>query len=82
MPSPQLGHQQFLTFLVHDLLTEKVEFVDGNVAVPTGPGLGIELDREALDFYKGVYEKYGEFEGYGPITPESPLPPDLHVAKR
>ena len=82
MPSPELGHQQFLTFLVHDLLTEKVEFVDGNIAVPTGPGLGIELDREALDFYKGVYEKYGEFEGYGPITPESPLPPDLHVAKR
>jgi L-alanine-DL-glutamate epimerase-like enolase superfamily enzyme len=82
MPSPQLGHQQFLTFLVHDLLPEKVEFVDGNIAVPTGPGLGIELDRDALKFYEGVYEKYGEFEGYGPITPESPLPPDLHVAKR
>ena len=37
----QVGHQQFLTFLVHDLLAEKVEFVDGNLAVPTGPGLGI-----------------------------------------
>ena len=21
--------------------------------------------------------QYGEFEGYGPITPDSPLPPDL-----
>jgi L-alanine-DL-glutamate epimerase-like enolase superfamily enzyme len=82
MPSPQLGHQQFLTFLVHDLVAEKVEFVDGNIAVPTGPGLGIELDRDALKFYEGVYQKYGEFEGYGPITPESPLPPDLHVAER
>ena len=40
MPSPQLGHQQFLTFLVHDLLSEKVEFVDGAIAVPAGPGSG------------------------------------------
>ena len=82
MPSPQLGHQHFLTFLVHDLLAEEVEFVDGNITVPTGPGLGIDLDREALERYEGVYEKYGEFEGYGPITPESPLPADLHVANR
>lgn len=82
MPSPQLGHQQFLTFLVHDLLSEKVEFVDGAIAVPAAPGLGIELDREALAFYESVYEQYGEFEGYGPITPESPLPGDLHVARR
>ena len=40
LPSPQLGHQQFLTFLVHDLLATKVEFVDGAIPVPTGPGLG------------------------------------------
>ena len=60
---------------------EKVEFVDGAIAVPTGPGLGIELDREALAFYENIYEQYGEFEGYGPITPESPLPPDLHVPR-
>jgi glucarate dehydratase len=25
-----------------------LDFVDGSVAVPTGPGLGIELDRDAL----------------------------------
>ncbi len=74
MPSPQLGHQHFLTFLVHDLLAEEVEFVDGNITVPTGPGLGIELDREALERYEGVYENYGEFEGYGPITPSPPYP--------
>jgi L-alanine-DL-glutamate epimerase-like enolase superfamily enzyme len=82
MPSPQLGHQQFLTFLVHDMLSEKVEFENGKIAVPTGPGLGIELDRDALGLYAEVYEKYGEFEGYGPITPESPLPAELHVSKR
>jgi L-alanine-DL-glutamate epimerase-like enolase superfamily enzyme len=81
LPSPQLGHQQFLTFLVHDLLQTKVEFVDGTIPVPTGPGLGIELDRDALEFYKGIYEQYGEFEGYA-VTPDSPLPPDLPVPNR
>jgi L-alanine-DL-glutamate epimerase-like enolase superfamily enzyme len=82
LPSPQLGHQQFLTFLVHDLLARKVETVDGAIVVPTGPGLGIELDYDALRFYEGVHERYGEFEGYGPVTPESPLPPDLPVPNR
>ena len=82
LPSPQLGHQQFATFLVHDLLSEPLDFVEGALAVPTGPGLGIELDRDALAFYGGVFEQYGEFEGYGPITPESPLPPDMPVPNR
>jgi L-alanine-DL-glutamate epimerase-like enolase superfamily enzyme len=82
MPSPQLAHQQYMTFLVHDLLVEKPEFTNGAMNVPTTPGLGIELDRQALSFYQGIYEKYGEFEGYGPITPESPLPSELHVARR
>jgi glucarate dehydratase len=81
LPSPQLGHQQFLTFLVHDLVATKVEFIDGAIPVPTGPGLGIELDREALAFYGDVYKRYGEFEGYT-VTPESPLPSELHVPKR
>jgi L-alanine-DL-glutamate epimerase-like enolase superfamily enzyme len=81
LPSPQLGHQQFLTFLVHDLIASKVEFVDGAIPVPTGPGLGIELDRDALEFYGDIYRRYGEFEGYT-VTPESPLPPDLPVPNR
>ena len=72
----------FLTFLAHDMVAEEIKFVDGAIPVPTGPGLGIELDYDALKFYEGIYEKYGEFEGYGPVTPESPLPPDLHEKKR
>ena len=82
MPSPQLGHQQFLTFLVHDLLAEEVEFVDGNIPCRPGPGSGSSSTATRWSVYEGVYEKYGEFEGYGPITPESPLPPDLHVRNR
>jgi len=75
LASPQLGHQQYLTILEHDLLTAPVEFVDGAIPVPTGPGLGIELDQEAVRFYEDVYRRHGEFEGYGPITETSGLPP-------
>jgi L-alanine-DL-glutamate epimerase-like enolase superfamily enzyme len=82
LASPQLGHQQFLTILAHDLLAEPVLLADGDVIVPTGPGLGIELDYEAVRFYEGVYRDYGEFGGYGPITPSSPLPAGLRVPNR
>jgi glucarate dehydratase len=75
LASPQLGHQQYLTILEHDLLTAPVEFVDGAIPVPTGPGLGIELDQDAVRFYEEVYREHGEFEGYGPITESSGLPP-------
>jgi D-galactarolactone cycloisomerase len=30
------------------VLTRPIEHVGGVVAVPSGPGLGIEIDREAL----------------------------------
>lgn len=82
LASPQLGHQQFVTILAHDLLATPLEFVDGALPVPTGPGLGIELDREAVTFCEQVYRDYGEFPGYGPVTPTSPLPPGLRVPNR
>ena len=81
MPSPQLGHQHFLTFLVHDLLAEEVEFVDGNITVPTGPGSGSSSTATRWSLQRRL-EKYGEFEGYGPITPESPLPTRSSTCQR
>lgn len=33
------------------------EFVDGKLKVPTGPGLGVELDPEALADLNGLYER-------------------------
>ncbi len=81
MPLPQLGHQQFLTFLVHDLIARRWSSSDGAIAVPTGPGLGIELDRDALAFYGDVYEQYGEFEGYTDNSRVTAAA-DLQVARR
>ncbi|HSL74071.1 MAG TPA: o-succinylbenzoate synthase [Ilumatobacteraceae bacterium] len=36
-------------FYAQDIVTEPITVVDGHVAVPTGPGLGFELDRSFLD---------------------------------
>ena len=34
------------------LATVPIDHVDGYVAIPTGPGLGIEIDRTVLDLYR------------------------------
>lgn len=36
-----------------------LRFVDGAVPVPDGPGLGVELDRDALAIMNEQYEKCG-----------------------
>src|SRR5437870_4238202 len=40
-----------LPLLADDLLTEELLVRDGFLAVPTGPGLGVELDYQALNRY-------------------------------
>jgi muconate cycloisomerase len=38
-------------YYLDDLITEPFAFVDGRVMVPTGPGLGIEVDRAKIERY-------------------------------
>jgi len=40
-----------LPLLADDLLAEELPVRDGFLAVPTGPGLGVELDQQALNRY-------------------------------
>lgn len=42
-----------LNMLVDDLLVEGLPIQDGYMTVPTGDGLGVTLDRDALEIYKG-----------------------------
>jgi o-succinylbenzoate synthase len=42
-----------LNMLVDDLLVEDLLIQDGYMTVPTDNGLGVTLDREALELYKG-----------------------------
>ena len=58
---PALAHQTHLTILEHDLITPRLRFVDGAIDVPTGPGIGVELDRDAIAHYAGLYKSDGPF---------------------
>ncbi|MCZ6675710.1 MAG: mandelate racemase/muconate lactonizing enzyme family protein [Candidatus Poribacteria bacterium] len=52
----------------HDLLKQRLEVVDGTIAVPEGPGLGIEVDEAALEHYR--------------VAPETPIPTTLYKQKK
>ncbi|KAF2411804.1 glucarate dehydratase [Microbacterium sp. B35-04] len=38
-----------------------MRYVDGSIAVPTGPGLGVELDPEKMDKYERYFEQHGDY---------------------
>jgi L-alanine-DL-glutamate epimerase-like enolase superfamily enzyme len=71
---PELAHQQFVQVMEHDMLATPLQFVDGCLEVSNEPGIGVELDRDAIEHYSALYEKYGEFEGYSPGFDPSPIP--------
>jgi glucarate dehydratase len=39
----------------------KMSYVDGAIAVPTGPGLGVALDEEKMRHYEKYYEEHGDY---------------------
>jgi len=51
---PVLGHAIELfghVMLEDDLITDPLDYSGGNVVVPDGPGLGVEMDEAALKKY-------------------------------
>jgi L-alanine-DL-glutamate epimerase-like enolase superfamily enzyme len=48
LPGPVLPHQQYARVMEHDLLAEPLRFNEGSLDVPTKPGIGVDLDREAI----------------------------------
>jgi glucarate dehydratase len=48
--------------LVDDIVAGgKLPYRDGAIDVPTGPGLGVELDRDRLEHYAGLFRKLGTY---------------------
>ena len=39
----------------------KMKYVNGEIAVPSGPGLGVELDRDKLKQYSELYKELGNY---------------------
>ena len=77
LPAPALAHQTHFTIMEHDMLASPFKFVDGCLDVPSGPGIGVELDRDALEHYAQIYDAVGEPQGYGPLDRESTIPHSL-----
>ena len=55
----------------------KMSYVDGAIAVPSGPGLGVQLDREKVARYAALYRELGGYPydrdparaGWYPLVP-------------
>jgi glucarate dehydratase len=45
---------------VDDIITEPFRYKQGGFEVPSGPGLGVELDRDKLAKYARLYQQQGE----------------------
>ena len=41
-----------------------VNYTDGHLTVPTGPGLGVELDRDRVERYAQLYRTEGAEFGF------------------
>jgi muconate cycloisomerase len=54
MVSMPVGYGSPHERLVDDVISETIQFDNGTVSVPSGPGLGVSLDREKLARYKSA----------------------------
>ncbi|WP_198683814.1 enolase C-terminal domain-like protein [Peristeroidobacter agariperforans] len=50
----------------------KLAYRDGHIAVPKGPGLGVELDAEKMDHYERYFEKHGDYYARFRVDPRRP----------
>lgn len=77
---PNLGYAADAHYhhLTDDVITGgKMPYVDGAIAVPTGPGLGVRLDPERVARYAALYRELGDYPydrdpgrpGWFPLVP-------------
>jgi len=62
-----MASQTHLHFLAHDIIKKPFQFDDGGaLAVPQGPGLGVELDPDLIQEAHTRYLSEGEYSPFGP----------------
>ena len=54
------GAVSYYTLDPDDIITKPFTYKDGGFAVPAGPGLGVELDRDKLKKYARLHDEEGE----------------------
>jgi glucarate dehydratase len=48
--------------LIDDVITGgKLKYENGSIGVPTGPGLGVRLDRDKVEMYAALYHRLGSY---------------------
>jgi L-alanine-DL-glutamate epimerase-like enolase superfamily enzyme len=71
-PNTGLAHQTHFQLLGDDVIAGGLRaFEDGALAVPQGPGIGVELDRERVDEYAELFRTRGTFSPYEPHAREA-----------
>jgi L-alanine-DL-glutamate epimerase-like enolase superfamily enzyme len=61
------GHQDLLA---GDVVTTPLDYADGRMRIPTGPGLGLELDRARLEEYHDLFERQGFASAHAGQAPD------------
>jgi len=70
--TPALCHKydSHYPFQVDDVITQPIRWKEGAAALPEGPGLGVEIDREKLEKYHRLYMSTGDqIEFFDPNRP-------------
>jgi len=58
IPNATLGNQTYATTVASDIVNEPINtFVDGCLRVPDAPGLGVTLDRDAVERHVRLYRE-------------------------
>jgi L-alanine-DL-glutamate epimerase-like enolase superfamily enzyme len=66
--------QSYASFLADDILEggDALPYEEGKLAVPSGPGIGVNLDRDKLERYKEAFLTAGEPPLSGSFSPVWP----------
>lgn len=76
LPAMTMQGDAHYHYLQDDIIAGgKLPYVDGAIAVPQGPGLGVELDEEKMTRYERYYEEKGDY--YARFHAD-PYRPDWH----
>jgi glucarate dehydratase len=62
IPQMRFAGDAHYHYLTDDIIVGgPMPYVDGSIAVPTGPGLGVELDEDKMAHYERYYEDHGDY---------------------
>jgi muconate cycloisomerase len=61
LPNQTIGNQVMHHLLAEQLVTTPIEIAGGRTAVPTAPGLGFEIDLDAVERARERYERQGPY---------------------